>query len=564
MNSAKKLKLFVYLSFFVHLAGGLAIYFYYHPIRFAPKAAGERQAADLLPDETGLAGKSLSEDPQSASPGAFKAEPSSSLRASPSGQPPGQSKALSSVKRRKKSPKTPAPPAKKAAVSLEERQTERPKKKPKKSQAKKAGQKKKKRRAGALSGESAPSSSKSGGAKGLSLAAAKAKSSAGRDEPSAPEAAAAPQKEPAGAASASEAGGAAGEPQAAEAMSQKEADELLDAAEALVSDKGPEKSASSEKINLNGLQLKEIDIDGPRAGEAPAAKPGSKANAAQKAAGGSAQKSSQPAAASAAAPALPDQKSLKKPRPELKSPEGGAKPRSAAGAAAKNSVSADSSKAALLAADKIPEGAEELAEEGKEQKTARLELNDGAELVEKENPRPAGRNPDRGMDNDLENMELVEEEGEKEAEEKEEAEEEEEGEDEEDEDDEGAAEESAPAASGRPEPPPLAETKPEAKPPFRDFSELRQKRGNPPLAYPEIARREKMQGSVSVIYFVGPGGLVDQIQLKNSSGHAGLDNFVLRTLVRYKFLPGQEGWVSHKVNFQLEGVEKERLRLRER
>ena len=99
---------------------------------------------------------------------------------------------------------------------------------------------------------------------------------------------------------------------------------------------------------------------------------------------------------------------------------------------------------------------------------------------------------------------------------------------------------------------------------FRDFLDLKQKRGNPKLDYPQEAREKKLQGTVSIIYFVSSEGLVDRIQLNKSSGHSLLDNFVLRTIARYEFLPQQEGWVQHTVDFVLKGKEEQVLKLRDR
>ena len=97
---------------------------------------------------------------------------------------------------------------------------------------------------------------------------------------------------------------------------------------------------------------------------------------------------------------------------------------------------------------------------------------------------------------------------------------------------------------------------------FKSFSDLKIKAGNPSLKYPALARRNKGQGLVSVIYFVTKDGLVDKIQLESSSGHRELDNYVLRLLARYKFKPNQSSWVRHKVEFILEGEEEEILKLR--
>ena len=96
---------------------------------------------------------------------------------------------------------------------------------------------------------------------------------------------------------------------------------------------------------------------------------------------------------------------------------------------------------------------------------------------------------------------------------------------------------------------------------IKNLSELQQKPGNPALEYPDFARREGMQGEVSVIFYVNTEGLIEQIQLESSSGHPELDNFVIRRLSAYEFLD-RELWARFKKNFILKGEELEMLRLR--
>ena len=86
----------------------------------------------------------------------------------------------------------------------------------------------------------------------------------------------------------------------------------------------------------------------------------------------------------------------------------------------------------------------------------------------------------------------------------------------------------------------------------RSHSQLKQIKGNPLPVYPAEALKKKWEGRVEVIYYVNPGGFVEQIQLKQSSGHSALDNSALRALSRYRYHPGQEGWVQHPVEFFLE------------
>ena len=86
----------------------------------------------------------------------------------------------------------------------------------------------------------------------------------------------------------------------------------------------------------------------------------------------------------------------------------------------------------------------------------------------------------------------------------------------------------------------------------RAHSQLRQVKGNPLPVYPETALKNKWEGRAEIFYYVDPAGFVEKIQLKRSSGHAVLDNSALRTLARYRYHPGQEGWVRHPVEFLLE------------
>jgi len=86
----------------------------------------------------------------------------------------------------------------------------------------------------------------------------------------------------------------------------------------------------------------------------------------------------------------------------------------------------------------------------------------------------------------------------------------------------------------------------------RVHTQLKQVEGNPIPAYPEEALKNRWEGRVEVYYYVNPAGFIEKIHLKNSSGHSVLDNSALRTLARYRYYPGQEGWVRHFVEFFLE------------
>lgn len=87
----------------------------------------------------------------------------------------------------------------------------------------------------------------------------------------------------------------------------------------------------------------------------------------------------------------------------------------------------------------------------------------------------------------------------------------------------------------------------------KDHQKLIPVQGNQKPIYPDQAREKGLQGSVLLIYFVDNEGLVDKIQLLQSSGHSLLDNEALRTIARYRYLPGQSGWYKHKVDFKIKG-----------
>ena len=87
---------------------------------------------------------------------------------------------------------------------------------------------------------------------------------------------------------------------------------------------------------------------------------------------------------------------------------------------------------------------------------------------------------------------------------------------------------------------------------FRTHKQLKQRKGNKAPTYPKSALKKKWEGRVEVMYYVNSAGFVEKIQLNKSSGYSALDNSALRALARYRYHPGQEGWVTHPVEFLLE------------
>lgn len=81
---------------------------------------------------------------------------------------------------------------------------------------------------------------------------------------------------------------------------------------------------------------------------------------------------------------------------------------------------------------------------------------------------------------------------------------------------------------------------------------------NPKPAYPRQSRRLNEQGQVVIRVFVAADGSPQQGEIKTSSGFDRLDQEALRTVMRWRFAPGQRFgvpeamWFNVPVNFVLE------------
>jgi protein TonB len=81
---------------------------------------------------------------------------------------------------------------------------------------------------------------------------------------------------------------------------------------------------------------------------------------------------------------------------------------------------------------------------------------------------------------------------------------------------------------------------------------------NPKPAYPKLSRRLNEQGQVVLRVYVGADGSAQQVEIKTSSGYDRLDQEALRTVLRWRFVPGQRlgtpqaMWFNLPVNFVLE------------
>jgi protein TonB len=82
---------------------------------------------------------------------------------------------------------------------------------------------------------------------------------------------------------------------------------------------------------------------------------------------------------------------------------------------------------------------------------------------------------------------------------------------------------------------------------------------NPKPPYPLAARRQGIEGRVLLAAHVRADGACGGVTLKQSSGHALLDDAALTTVRRWRFLPARRGnaavdsWVEIPISFRLEG-----------
>jgi len=81
---------------------------------------------------------------------------------------------------------------------------------------------------------------------------------------------------------------------------------------------------------------------------------------------------------------------------------------------------------------------------------------------------------------------------------------------------------------------------------------------NPEPGYPMLSKRLGEEGKVLLRVLVNPEGLAEQVEVRQSSGHARLDQAALGTVRRWRFTPARRGadrlaaWVLVPLSFQLD------------
>lgn len=91
----------------------------------------------------------------------------------------------------------------------------------------------------------------------------------------------------------------------------------------------------------------------------------------------------------------------------------------------------------------------------------------------------------------------------------------------------------------------------------RSIENLRQVPGNPKPSYSMEERFGKQQGTVVFQAFVTEQGSLQQFKLLQSTGFRNLDGKTLAALKKWKFYPGQQGWVEIPQTWNLKGEAEE-------
>lgn len=91
----------------------------------------------------------------------------------------------------------------------------------------------------------------------------------------------------------------------------------------------------------------------------------------------------------------------------------------------------------------------------------------------------------------------------------------------------------------------------------RSIEELRQMPGNPKPNYDLDERLRHEQGMIVFLAYITKEGTPTDFRLVQSTGFRNLDKKTLLALKKWRFYPGQEGWVKLPFNWSLSGGEEE-------
>ncbi len=88
---------------------------------------------------------------------------------------------------------------------------------------------------------------------------------------------------------------------------------------------------------------------------------------------------------------------------------------------------------------------------------------------------------------------------------------------------------------------------------IRSLDELKQMPGNPRPQYSMEERMRRDQGQVVFYAYISTAGSPSQFKLAQSTGFRNLDGKTLAALKKWKFYPGQEGWVEIPFKWDIKG-----------
>jgi TonB family protein len=87
----------------------------------------------------------------------------------------------------------------------------------------------------------------------------------------------------------------------------------------------------------------------------------------------------------------------------------------------------------------------------------------------------------------------------------------------------------------------------------RTLGQLRQKPGNRSPQYDAKERLARQEGDVVFYAYVNTDGTLSDFKMAQSTGFTNLDDKTLAALKKWKFYPGQEGWVEMPFKWSLRG-----------
>jgi TonB family protein len=87
----------------------------------------------------------------------------------------------------------------------------------------------------------------------------------------------------------------------------------------------------------------------------------------------------------------------------------------------------------------------------------------------------------------------------------------------------------------------------------RSLDQLRQMPGNPRPQYDREERRLGHQGEIAFVAYISKEGFPTKFRMLKSTGFRNLDSKTLGSLKKWRFYPGQEGWVELPFRWDLKG-----------